>query len=83
MSPAERHNVTECGRADGRPTPALVLQCSQDAIAPPEVGRYVTDNLPNAQLAMLNATGHCPNLSAPEETVAAMAPFVDAATLGR
>jgi hypothetical protein len=32
---------------------------------------------------MLQATGHCPNLSAPEETIAAMTPFVDAATVGR
>ncbi len=64
-------------------TPALVLQCSQDAIAPIEVGRYVAETMPNAQLAMLRATGHCPNLSAPEETIAAMAPFVDAAAVGR
>jgi sigma-B regulation protein RsbQ len=40
------------------------------------VGQYVARALPHAELAVLEATGHCPNLSAPEETVAAMAPFV-------
>ena len=64
-------------------TPALVLQCTQDAIAPTEVGQYVADMMPNAELVMLDATGHCPNLSAPEQTVAAMNRFLDAATVGR
>jgi sigma-B regulation protein RsbQ len=57
-------------------TPTLVLQCLQDAIAPVSVGRYVADAMPNSELVMLDATGHCPNLSAPDETIAAMAPFV-------
>jgi sigma-B regulation protein RsbQ len=64
-------------------TPTLVLQCSHDAIAPVEVGRYVADTMPDAELVMLQATGHCPNLSAPAETIAAMAPFVDAVAVGR
>jgi sigma-B regulation protein RsbQ len=63
-------------------TPALVLQCTQDAIAPTEVGRYVADTMPNAELVMLDATGHCPNLSAPEATIAAMTRFVDGALVG-
>jgi sigma-B regulation protein RsbQ len=57
-------------------TPTLVLQCTQDAIAPVGVGEYVAATMPNATLVMLEATGHCPNLSAPEATVAAIAPFV-------
>ena len=57
-------------------TPSLVLQCSQDAIAPEAVGAYVHDRLPNSQLVALNATGHCPNLSAPEETVASIKAFL-------
>jgi sigma-B regulation protein RsbQ len=64
-------------------TPTLVLQCTDDAIAPPEVGQYVADMMPNAELVMLDATGHCPNLSAPEATIAAMTRFVDGATVGR
>jgi sigma-B regulation protein RsbQ len=39
--------------------------------------------MPNAELVMLDATGHCPNLSAPEATIAAMTRFVDGATVGR
>lgn len=52
--------------------PTLVLQSSQDIIAPIEVGKYVNDNLQNSEIQILNATGHCPNLSAPEETVHAI-----------
>ena len=61
---------------DRVPVPSLVLQCSQDAIAPPSVGAYVADRLPSAQLTVLDATGHCPNLSAPAETIAAMKAFL-------
>jgi len=53
-------------------TPALILQCSDDVIAPTVVGEYVHRHLPQSTFVRLNATGHCPNLSAPEETVAAM-----------
>lgn len=56
--------------------PALVLQCTSDVIAPESVGRYVHEHLPASELVLLDATGHCPNLSAPEETVAAMRPFL-------
>jgi sigma-B regulation protein RsbQ len=59
-------------------TPALVLQCSDDVIAPVEVGAFVTRELRDAEMVMLDATGHCPNLSAPEATVAAIRAFVTA-----
>jgi sigma-B regulation protein RsbQ len=67
-------------RADlGRVTvPSLVLQSRVDAIAPPEVGRYVADALPHAELVVLDATGHCPNLSAPDQVVAAVQRWLDA-----
>jgi len=58
------------------PTPALVLQCSDDAIAPRPVGEYVHERLPDSRFVLLDATGHCPNLSAPEETVAAIREFL-------
>ena len=58
-------------------TPTLVVQCSNDAIAPVAVGEYVRDALPNSSFVLLQATGHCPNLSAPQETVAAMRQFLD------
>ena len=57
--------------------PCLVLQCSDDAIAPDEVGRYVHDRLPRSSFVQLAATGHCPNLSAPGETAAAIEAFLD------
>jgi sigma-B regulation protein RsbQ len=57
-------------------TRALVLQCSEDVIAPQAVGEYVHRSLPNSRLVIMRATGHCPNLSAPEETIAAIRAFV-------
>jgi sigma-B regulation protein RsbQ len=57
-------------------TKSLVLQCSQDVIAPPSVGEYVHRGLAGSRFALLNATGHCPHLSAPEETVAAIRQFL-------
>ena len=57
-------------------TPALVLQCSSDAIAPMAVGEFVDRQLQDSSLVVLPATGHCPNLSAPAETVAAMKAFL-------
>jgi sigma-B regulation protein RsbQ len=57
-------------------TKALILQCSQDAIAPEAVGRYVHRHLPGSRFVQMSATGHCPNLSAPEETIAAMEAFL-------
>ena len=56
--------------------PTLVLQCSQDVIAPEVVGRYVHEHVPGSVLTRLAATGHCPHLSAPEETVAAIRAFL-------
>jgi sigma-B regulation protein RsbQ len=58
-------------------TPSLILQCAQDAIAPEVVGEYVHHHLPDSRLQLLEATGHCPNLSAPAETVAAIRAFLD------
>lgn len=54
----------------------LVLQCSDDIIAPTQVGEYVHRRLPGSTLTIMKATGHCPNLSAPGETVAAMKAFL-------
>jgi sigma-B regulation protein RsbQ len=68
-------------RADLRrvDVPALVLQCSEDVIAPRSVGEYVAREMPNATLIVMRATGHCPNLSAPEETIAAIEAFLASA----
>jgi sigma-B regulation protein RsbQ len=60
------------------PVRTLVLQCSNDVIAPDAVGEYVHRALPQSAFVKLAATGHCPNLSAPVETVAAMKAFLSA-----
>jgi len=54
----------------------LILQCSEDVIAPAAVGEYVHRQIAGSKLVTLRATGHCPNLSAPEETIAAIRAFV-------
>jgi sigma-B regulation protein RsbQ len=67
-------------RADLRqvPVPTLVIQSRNDAIAPLEVGTYVSQAIPDSSLVVLDSTGHCPNLSAPNATVEAMAAFLAA-----
>ena len=59
-------------------TPTLVLQCSDDIIAPYAVGEYVRQQIPGSRLVVMQATGHCPNLSAPDETVGAIRAFLQA-----
>ncbi|MGH8889158.1 MAG: alpha/beta fold hydrolase [Acidothermaceae bacterium] len=57
-------------------TPTLILQCADDVIAPAVVGEYVRDAISHSSFVVLDATGHCPNLSAPGQTTAAIADFV-------
>lgn len=57
-------------------TPALILQAADDAIAPPAVGRYLHQALHGSTLVRMAARGHCPNLSAPQETVAAIRDYL-------
>lgn len=56
--------------------PTLILQCSRDVIAPPEVGAFVHAQIPGSTLLTLPATGHCPHLSAPQATLEAITSFV-------
>jgi sigma-B regulation protein RsbQ len=60
-------------------TPSLILQCRDDAIAAEPVGEYVHRNLRGSAMVVLPATGHCPHLSAPDETVGAIRDFLAAA----
>ena len=66
-------NRADLPRIDAR---TLVLQCREDIIAPPCVGEYVHQRIANSEYVLLDATGHCPNLSAPEEVTAAIRAFV-------
>jgi sigma-B regulation protein RsbQ len=56
--------------------PSLILQCAEDIIAPNEVGEYVHRELPGSTLRLMQATGHCPHMSAPEETIALMREYL-------
>jgi sigma-B regulation protein RsbQ len=59
--------------------PSLVLQCSEDIIAPTEVGEYVSRQTPGSTLRMMKATGHCPHMSAPDETIALIREYLESA----
>lgn len=56
--------------------PALVLQCSDDVIAPPAVGEYLRKTLPDCTLWIIENVGHCPHLSSPGASAAAMEQFI-------
>jgi len=56
--------------------PSLILQCTDDAIAPVAVGDYLHRALRGSTLRQMEATGHCPHLSHPEETIAAMKEYL-------
>lgn len=56
--------------------PSLILQCSEDIIAPQTVGEYMHRQMKNSKLVFMKATGHCPNLSAPEETIEEIMKFL-------
>ena len=57
-------------------TPSLILQCSDDIIAPIEVGQYLATNLRHGTLRIMKATGHCPHMSEPEETILLMKEYL-------
>jgi sigma-B regulation protein RsbQ len=56
--------------------PSLVMQCRDDLIAPVAVGEYVAASIPDCTFALLEASGHCPNLSAPDEVIRALEAFL-------
>jgi sigma-B regulation protein RsbQ len=58
------------------PVPSLIMQCAEDAIAPVEVGRYLLRNMPQSTLRLMKATGHCPHISHPDETIEAMKEYL-------
>jgi len=66
-------NRDDLGKVD---LPTLVIQCSDDVIAPTSVGEYVAAAMPRAEMVLIRATGHCPNLSAPDETAEAIEAFL-------
>lgn len=57
-------------------TPSLILQCANDTLAPQAVGTFLHQKLADSQLVVLDTSGHCPHLSAPHATTAAMQHFL-------
>jgi sigma-B regulation protein RsbQ len=62
--------------------PSLILQCSEDIVAPLEVGSYLNAAMPGSTLRNMKATGHCPHMSHPEETIALMKDYLQSAAVG-
>ena len=58
--------------------PSLILQCSDDAVAPDAVGEYLHRELARSTLVRLQATGHCPHMSHPTETIARIREYLAA-----
>ena len=56
--------------------PSLILQCSDDAIAPDEIGEYMVRHVHGSTLKKMHATGHCPHMSHPDETIALIKEFL-------
>jgi sigma-B regulation protein RsbQ len=57
--------------------PTLTLQCTNDIVAPLTVGHYMNKNMSNNKLVIMEATGHCPHMSEPEETISAIRSYID------
>jgi sigma-B regulation protein RsbQ len=56
--------------------PSLIMQCSDDLVAPLPVGTYLHAHLPGSSLKVMQATGHCPHMSAPRETIEIMQDYL-------
>ena len=56
---------------------SLTLQCAEDVITPTPVGEYIYKNTPNNEIVFLEATGHCPHLSAPDEVIKSIKTFIN------
>jgi sigma-B regulation protein RsbQ len=57
-------------------TPSFIMQCSDDIIAPLKTGEYLQKQLPESTMRVMRATGHCPHMSAPEETIELMKEYL-------
>lgn len=67
-----RHDVVQVT------VPSLIMQCAQDAIAPDAVGQWLAQHLPSSTFHALEATGHCPHLTHPDETIRVVRAYLKA-----
>ncbi|HEX8737143.1 MAG TPA: alpha/beta hydrolase [Pyrinomonadaceae bacterium] len=58
-------------------TPSLIIQVTDDAVAPVSVGEFMHRNLPQSTLHLMEASGHCPHMSHPQETIAIIKDYLD------
>ncbi|MDQ2793984.1 MAG: alpha/beta hydrolase [Bacteroidota bacterium] len=58
-------------------TPTLVVQSAHDVIAPLAVGHYINEQLADSRIEVIETGGHCPHLSAPQQTLAAIDAFLN------
>jgi sigma-B regulation protein RsbQ len=56
--------------------PSLIMQCSDDMIAPLVVGEFLSRSLRDSTLQIMSATGHCPQMSHPDETIAVIREYL-------
>ncbi len=61
--------------------PSLILQCSDDMVAPHQVGDYVHSKLAKSTLRQMQATGHCPHMSHPDETIELITEYLQSAAV--
>jgi len=59
-------------------TPSLIVQCANDAVAPMAVGEYMKRHLPRSTMTVIEATGHCPHVSHPAQTISAIREYLAA-----
>ncbi|WP_417524879.1 alpha/beta fold hydrolase [Marinovum sp.] len=57
--------------------PTLVLQCSDDALAPEAVGHWLAERMVQAKIEIIEATGHCPHMTEPDATADELRGFLD------
>ncbi len=60
-------------------TPSLLIQVADDAIAPVSVGQFMHRQIPNSKLHLMDASGHCPHMSHPQETIKIIKEYLDPA----
>ncbi|MCM3587534.1 alpha/beta hydrolase [Mesobacillus maritimus] len=62
--------------------PSFIVQCSEDVIAPESVGQYLHQHLPNSKYQKLQAIGHCPHMTDPEETIQVIRQYLQSGAVG-
>ncbi len=56
--------------------PAAIIQCTDDALAPVDVGVWLSENMKRGTLKFIEATGHCPHMTEPAKTTEAIREFL-------